>query len=542
MQRLLCLTVFIVMMFSVTVTAQDAAPDNLLANMTLEQKVGQMFMYTFYGRPMNEPARIVLQTWQPGFIGLFPSNLGTPEQVTNLTNDVQQTLIDAGGLPAFIGVDQEGGLIAHLKEGFTVWPVPMLLTATQNEELAYGVGAGMAGEMIAVGINMNFAPVADLNTNRFNPIIGRRSFGSYASLVRPILSAYIKGMQGAGVFATAKHFPGHGDTSADSHTELPVVNWDLARLESVELKPFAAAMDAGVGGIMVAHIWYPALDPTPNQPASLSKAIVTTLVRDQLGYTGLVMPDAMDMDAIDTVYSASEAAIAAINAGHDVVIPGAHISPEAHIEAMQGVVDAIRSGDILESRIDDSVRRILAAKARFGVLEWQKLDAGTAAQRLPTAQNAELINRVFREGVTVVRDPNGLVPLQGTVGIVYPGTQPSLWTACNRREGVKPLAINVSPSGQDIGGAVWLAGQVDHIVVFTVDAETSSEQEALVAALPPEKTIVVALQSPYDVLVMPDIAAYVVTYSPLKPAYDAACGVLFGDYPAVGQMAVSLEE
>ena len=140
-----------------------------------------------------------------------------------------------------------------------------------------------------------------------------------------------------------------------------------------------------------------------------------------------------------------------------------------------------------------------------------------------------------------MRDPNGLVPLQGTVGIVYPGTQPSLWTACNRREGVKPLAINVSPNGQDISGAVWLAGQVDHIVVFTVDAETSPEQEALVATLPPEKTIVVALQSPYDVLVMPDIAAYLVTYSPLKPAYDAACGVLFGDYPAIGQMAVSLD-
>jgi beta-N-acetylhexosaminidase len=541
LQRLFWIVLFIVSLFSITVSAQDAAPDNLLANMTLEQKVGQMFMFTFYGRPMNEPARNVLRTWQPGFIGLFPSNLGTPEQVTNLTNDIQQTLIDGGGIPAFIGVDQEGGLIAHLKEGFTTWPVPMLLTATQDEELAYEVGAGMAAEMIAVGINMDFAPVADLNTNRFNPIIGRRSFGSDAALVRPILAAYIKGMQGAGVLATAKHFPGHGDTSADSHTELPVVEHDLTRLESVELKPFAAAMDAGVGAIMVAHIWFPALDPTPNMPASLSSAVVTTLVRDQLGYTGLVMPDAMDMDAIDTVYDSSEAAIAAIKAGHDIVIPGAHISPEAHIAAMQAVVDAVRSGDIPESRIDASVQRILAAKARFGVLEWQKLDAGTSAQRMPLAQNATLIDQVFREGVSVVRDPNGLVPLQGTVGIVYPGTQPSLWTACNRREGVKPLAINVSPNGTDISGAVWLAGQVDHIVVFTVDAETSSEQEALVEALPAEKTIVVALQSPYDALVMPDIAAYVVTYSPLRPAYDAACGVLFGDYPANGQMAVSLK-
>jgi len=541
LQRLCVVALFIILSLSFPVIAQDAAPDNLLANMTLEQKVGQMFMFTFYGRPMNEQARIVLTTWQPGFIGLFPSNLGTPEQITRLTNDVQKTLIEADGLPAFIGVDQEGGIIAHLKEGFTTWPVPMLLTATQDQDLAYAIGAGMASEMIAVGINMDFAPVADLNTNRLNPIIGRRSYGTDAALVRPILSALIKGMQGAGVLATAKHFPGHGDSSADSHVEMPVINLDLKRLEDVELKPFAAAMDANVGAIMVAHIWYPSLDATQNMPASLSHKIVTDLLRGQLGYTGLIMPDAMDMDAIDTVYTTSEAALAAVKAGHDVIIPGAHISPQAHMAAMQAVVDAVRAGDIPESRIDDSVRRILAAKARFGVLDWQSLDAGTAAQRMPTAQNAVLITRLFQEGVTVVRDVKKIVPLQGTVGIVYPGTQPSLWTACNRREGVKPLAVTGSPNGQDISGAVWLAGQVDHIVVFTLDAETNAAQQALVQALPPEKTVVVALQSPYDALVLPETAAYVVTYSPLKPAYDAVCGVLFGDYPARGQMAVSLE-
>jgi beta-N-acetylhexosaminidase len=205
------------------------------------------------------------------------------------------------------------------------------------------------------------------------------------------------------------------------------------------------------------------------------------------------------------------------------------------------VVDAVRKGDIPESRIDDSVRRILAAKARFEIIDWQPLDAGTVGQRMPLAQNALLINQVFQEGVTVASDPNGIVPLQGTVGIVYPGTQPSLWTACNRREGVKPLAVTESPNGQDISGAVWLAGQVDHVVVFTQDAETNDAQQALVEALPADKTIVVALQSPYDALVLPDIAAYVVTYSPLKPSYDAVCGVLFGDYPSRGKLSVTLE-
>lgn len=534
-----CLCAF-ALSISRTVSAASPTPDELLAGMTLEQKVGQMFMFTFYGRPMNEPARRFIATWQPGFVALFPSNTGNPEEMTTLTNSIQQTLVDAGTIPAFIAIDQEGGVIQHLENGFTNFPVPMVLTATQDETLAYRYGVALASELKAVGINMNFAPVADLNTNRNNPIIGRRSPGSDPQMVRPILAAVVAGMQDTGVMATAKHFPGHGDTSEDSHTTLPVLNLSRERLMATELGPFLATIDAGVGMIMVAHIWYPALEPQENLPASLSHNIVTGLLRDQIGYDGLIMPDAMDMDAIDTVYSPTEAALLAIEAGHDVIVLGAHIAPDTHAAAIQAVVEAVRNGAVPEARIDDSVRRILAAKQRFGVLDWQPPDPETTVDRLPLKENEALIREVFRAAITVVYDNAGLIPLSGDAGIIYPGAQPSLWNACNRREGVRALAVAQSPSADDISGAAWIARQVQTVVVFTRDAATYPAQQALVAALPPERTVVVALQSPYDVLVLPQTAAYVITYSPLKAAYDAVCGVLFGDYPARGKLAVSL--
>jgi beta-N-acetylhexosaminidase len=524
------------------VQAQGTTPDDLLAGMTLEQKVGQMFMFSFFGYPMNEPARRVVEQWQPGFVALFPSNLGNPDDITRLTNGIQQALVDSGGVPAFIGVDQEGGIIAHLKDGFTTFPVPMVLTATQDTDLAYRYGAAMAGEMRAVGINLDFAPVADLNTNRNNPIIGRRSFGDNPAQVAPIVAALIEGMQASGVLATAKHFPGHGDTSEDSHTTLPTVGHDLTRLMATELVPFQAAVDAQVGMVMVAHIYYPALDPNhPGLPASLSNNVVTKLLRDQLGYTGLSMPDAMDMDAIDTVYSPEEAALKAIEAGHDVIVLGAHVGPDIHARAMQGVVDAVNRGELDVARVDSSVRRILTMKQQFGLLDgWQPLDATTAAERILLANSAAIIDEVFRAGVTVVYDDKGLIPLQGSIAIIYPGSQPSLWNACHQRDGLQPLAVSQSPGADEISGAKWVAGQAETVVVFTQDAETNAQQQALVAALPPEKTIVVALQSPYDLLAIPRPAAYVTTYSPLKPAYQAVCDVLFGVIPARGQAVVQL--
>ncbi|MEQ9028200.1 MAG: glycoside hydrolase family 3 protein [Aggregatilineales bacterium] len=526
---------------SLNISAQsENRIDSLLASMTLEQKVGQMFMVNLYGDSLTFAGRDLLETWQPGAVVLFGSNITTPERIAGLTNSYQETMINAGGVPLFVAVDQEGGIIAHLREGFTIFPVPMLLTATANSELAFDVGTAMAHELRAVGVNMNLAPVADLNTNINNPIIGRRSPGTNPELVSMALAEVVQGMQSAGVMATVKHFPGHGDTGEDSHTQLPIVSNDRARLDAIELPPFIAAINADVGAVMVSHIWYTQLEPQPNTPASLSQSIVTGLLREELGYEGIIMTDALDMDAIDTVLSPEEASLAAIYAGNDLIAIGANVGEQMQARSMQAVVDAVRNGELAESRIDASVRRILEAKARFGVLDWSPLD--TTQIDLNPPENAPLIETLFAQGITVLQDDeNPLVPLDPTrtVGIVFPGNEIRVGQFCTA-ENVRLLAITDHPVQDEINAVVTLSTQVDTIVVFTRDAYYDDAQSSLVNALPPDRTIVVALQSIYDWLRFPDVAGYMMTYSPIAPASQIACEILLGERPAMGESAVDL--
>ncbi|XWX05374.1 glycoside hydrolase family 3 protein [Aggregatilineales bacterium SYSU G02658] len=511
--------------------AQDAS--SIVAQMTLRQKVGQMFMLSFFGSPMNESARAMLREWQPGAVVLLPSNLGPPPQVTALTNDVQQTILGAGGLPAFIAVDQEGGIIARLKDGFTEFPVPALWAATNNPALIERVGAAMAAELLAVGVNMNLAPVADLNTNPRNPIIGRRAFGSDAALVAQAVAAWVRGAQSAGVMATAKHFPGHGDTSEDSHTTLAVVPHNLERLQTVELVPFARAIQAGVGAVMMGHLYVAALEPTPNLPASLSPTIVTGLLREGMGYNGIIMTDAMDMDAIDTVYSAPERAINAILAGNDLILLGAHISPAEQISAMQAVVDAVESGRIPLERVEASARRIVAAKQRFGVLDWQPLDAASAAARIPRDAHEALVEQLFREGITLVYDRFGALPLSEGALVIYPASRPSLWNDC-RPANARGLGVNLSPTDEQIAWARTEAQRASAVVVFTQNAHRDPQQIKLVQALPAARTMVVALWEVDDLAAFPEVAAYMLVYSPSVRSNRALCDILTGQITPSG--------
>lgn len=524
------------------VRSQDVGRiDTILDTMTLEQRVAQLFMVNLYGAGLSQVGRELLQTWQPGAVVLLASNIVDPEQVTRLTNAYQQTIVDARGLPLFIATDQEGGLIERLKDGFTTWPVPMLLTAADDPVLAYQVGQGMARELRAVGINMNLAPVADLQTNRENPIIGRRSPGSHPDMVGRTVAAVVDGMQSGGVMATLKHFPGHGDTSEDSHTALPVVTHDLKRLTTVELPPFAAAMDAGA--VMMAHIWFTEFDPEAPIPASLSSQVVTGLLRGALGYEGIVMTDALDMDAIDTTYSLERAVVMAFQAGNDMVIMGPGIGEVASIRAMRAVVDAVKNGELSEDRIDESVRRILEAKQRFDILDWRPLDPSSTSDRMDRDSNASLIEDVFRAGVTLVYDTYQVVPLSRAdrVGIIFPGNRASIQRECGAySDTVRWYAISDSPTADEVSGAVYSASQVDAVIVFTRDAYFNTAQQTLVQSLPPDKTIVVALISPYDLLRFPEVAGYLVTYSPLDAGISTVCAILFGELPPQGTLSVDL--
>ncbi len=537
----LCASIFL-LLGGLFLPVSARAQDDLLGGMSLEQRVAQLFIVNLFGSQLNEPGRDFLRDWQPGGVVLIGENNGTPEAVTGLTNSYQQTITEAGGLPLFVAVDQEPGPISHLKDGFTQFPTPTLLTATGDPELAYEVGQAIGDEMVAVGVNMNLSPIADLETNRRNPIILRRSFGNDAALVSPMIGAFVQGTQAAGVLATAKHFPGHGNSSDDSHTGLPVIDLSRERLESVELAPFRAAIEADVGAIMVAHIWYPALETETDLPASLSTNIITGLLREEMGYEGLIITDALDMDAIDTAYSYPEAVLKAIQAGVDLVI-SAHIGLESQQQAMQAVVDAVKSGTISEARINESVQRVLAAKEKYGILDWKPLDPVSASTNIDLEGHAALIDELFQAGVSVAFDRENMIPVSAekSVGIAYLTSRYQIVQECGQyRNDIRWAGVSDSPTASEIAAAVVTANLADTMIVFTQNANENPEQQALVKALPPEKTVVVALFSPYDITTFPGIAGYMVTYSPARPAVPAACGILFGAIENGAKLSVTL--
>jgi len=516
----------------------DTTLENRVANMTLEQKVSQMFMVSFFGTELTEVERDFLRDVQPGAVVLFGKNIESPEQVTRLTNDYQQTIIAGGGVPLLIAGDQEGGRIQHLQEGFTRFPLPMLWTATQNTDLAYQVGEAMATEMRAVGVNMNLAPVADLNTNIDNPIIGSRSFGSDVALVNPILTSFIRGLQDNGVVATVKHFPGHGDTSADSHIELPIVEHSRERLDVVEFAPFRSAIEAGVDVTMVSHIWYTALDSDPT-PASLSPRVVNRLLREEMGYDGVIMTDALDMDAIDTVYTAGGSAIQAILAGNDLIAIGAHVGTPTIQTAIDDVVNAVRDGEIDESRIDASVIRILQIKQDYGLFEWQPLEPFDVTERLNLEAHDALVTELFKQGVTVI-DAENMLPLQGDVAIIYLATRPRIASECSEIDGdAVYIGVSGSPNVDEVSWAVSAGINADTVVVFTQNAIDNPQQRTLVDALPSEKTIVVALWNTSDMLMFPDVAGYILGYSPMLRATSVICDILVGRQTANGRFPIT---
>lgn len=516
-------------------SATETSIELQLSEMTLAQKVAQMFMVSFFTTQLADVETAFLREVQPGAVVLFARNYASPGQLTELTNAMQRAITDAGGSPLLIAVDHEGGAIQHLREGFTRFPAPMLLTATQNSQLAYEVGAAVATELGAVGVNMNLAPVADLNTNPDNPIIGRRAFGDDPELVAPILTQFIRGMQDNSVVATAKHFPGHGDTGTDSHHELPVVTLAPERIRSIELRPFAAAVEADVDTVMVGHIWLSAFDAKP-RPASLSERIVSGLLREELGFDGVIMTDALDMDAIDTAYSLSEAAVLAIAAGNDLIAIGAHVSTERIRQVINDVVDAARDGRIAEERIDASVRRILALKNRQGIMDWQELEPLTVERRMNQAGHDLLVTRIFEKGVTLVGETDR-IPIRENALIVYPATRPRIRSECDDPTGRREyVGVSDSPQDEEIA---WVRDAVDDaetIVVFTHNARRNARQQQLLNLLPAERAVLVSLWDSADILAYADAAAYILGYSPMARATAVICDILLGRREALGSL------
>ncbi|NWG75329.1 MAG: beta-N-acetylhexosaminidase, partial [Rubrivivax sp.] len=336
--------------------------DGLLNAMSLEEKVGQMIMTGIPGRAFDAQTAQLIETYHFGSVVYFAENTANPGQTRRLSQELQRAAAGAAhGIPLLIAIDHEGGRVHRFGQGLTHFANPMALGAAASPELAYQAAAAAARELLAVGINVSLAPVLDINDEPLNPVIGVRAFGGSPDLVTLMGMAYLRGLQDQGVIAAAKHFPGHGSTIEDSHFTLPIVNKTEAQLAQNELLPFQAAIRNQVGVIQVAHVAYPQLDPS-GAPASLSPLLVQGRLRDELGFDGVVMTDAMSMGAITNRYSVEQAAQLAALAGNDLL---AYPQAEMAIAAYQAILAGARDGTIPQSRIEEAARRGLRLKQRY---------------------------------------------------------------------------------------------------------------------------------------------------------------------------------
>ncbi|MEU4549528.1 beta-N-acetylhexosaminidase [Nonomuraea dietziae] len=390
---------------STTPPPAGSKPDTVrraLAAMSVEEKVGQLFMPVLNGTSADSaaegnqssfgastPAKVIAKYHLGGVI-LFPGNIKSVSQVVSLTNGMQKA---SKRVPLLIGTDQENGLVSRMSALVTDLPGASVIGATRNTGLAREAAKATGAELKALGVNLDFAPVADVNIDPKNPVIGKRAFGDDPSRVAQMVAASVKGFHDAGVAATAKHFPGHGDTRTDSHTGLPVIKHTRAQWASLDAPPFKAAIGADVDAIMSAHIVVPKLDPS-GDPATLSKPILTGLLRDKLGFDGVVSTDALNMEGVRKKYNDGEVAVRAVLAGADLLL-----MPPSLPKAYGAVLAAVKSGRISQQRLDESVTRLLELRQKRGFLKAAPVvSADQAAKVLRSAEHRRLAARIERAG------------------------------------------------------------------------------------------------------------------------------------------------
>jgi beta-N-acetylhexosaminidase len=554
----------------------DPGPPGL-ADLTLEEKVGQMFVVGAHADFMN----VGSAQWRALEHAVTDRKVGG---VIWFASDVLEAgwlnseLQSLSRVPLIISADLEAGPGMRFPDA-TYWPWAMAMGATGDPELARQAGVAVARNAKTIGINQIYAPVADVNNNPDNPVINVRSFGEDPETVGRFVSAFIEGVQSEGVIATVKHFPGHGDTQTDSHRSLPVLGVTRARLDRVELPPFRAALDAGVRSVMIAHLAIPELDARPipvrpdlgagenpyggfveevtergTMPASLSQPIIEGLLRDELGFEGLIVSDALDMGGIVQHFTPAESAVRAIEAGIDQIVKPVDLDL-----AIDGVLEAVRTGRIAESRIDESVERILESKRG---LELPAFDPRSIMREFDSLDDRRIAAEIARRAITLLREEDGALPLRRgprTVELVISDFQ----------EPGEPLAGFGRRLRSEIGTAVRIPLDRRSTPVEIADAEaaaSSAERVILsiavrtrsgsgrvaipegvlamlerLAGLPtPPSMIAVGFGNPYLVRELPFVKTWLLTYGPQPVMQAAAADAVFGIAPVSGKLPVTI--
>ncbi|WP_141500415.1 glycoside hydrolase family 3 protein [Paenibacillus luteus] len=516
-------------------------------NWDLKKKVGQLFVFGFHGyEPTKQIKRLIEDSGIGGTI-YFSRNVKDAEQVHKLSGELQDIVRKAGQPPLFIAIDQEGGMVARLVDGVTLMPGNMALGAVGLAEGARETARVCGEELRLLGVTMNYAPCIDVNNNPENPVINVRSYSDRSDVVAELGAAAVEGYQAARVAATVKHFPGHGDTAVDSHHALPILLHGRERLEAIELKPFRAAIEAGTDCIMTAHVCLPALDPS-GVPSTLSEPVITGLLRKDLGYNGIVVTDCLEMDAIDKHYGPAQGAIQALQAGADLVLISHTF--EKQLAALEAVVAAVKSGELAETRIDEALDRIMGLKVKLeldeDLLPWEQV-----VTRIGT-ENGKAVAKTWSEAsVTLVKNGGQILPLrrEESTLVLWPAIVPvSVADEMLAGDGtlgyfLEGLGANVTERQMNSDSPLSDLDSFTQVIVVTYDAskhpiEREVAREAV--RLAPERTVVVSVRNPLDLLLFPEVKAYIAVYECRPLALASAAKVLLGDLVPTGKLPLEI--
>lgn len=526
------------------------------SSLTLEEQIGQVLMVGFAG--LEPPPQLIrlIQQQHIGNIILFSRNIQSAQQVQDLTGHLQEIARQAGAtMPLLIALDQENGMVQRLGDASTIFPGSMALGAVGDEQCAYEVALAAGQELRALGINLNLAPVVDVNNNPANPVIGVRSFGEDPWQVARLASAQIRGYQQAGLATCVKHFPGHGDTATDSHLAMPVVPYELERLERIELVPFAASIAAGTNCVMTAHISFPALMGASSLPATLSPQMVRQLLREQLGFQGVVITDCLEMNAVSETVGVGRGSVLAHLAGNDILLISHRADRQlAGIEALRA---AVQSTEIAPVHLREAASRVLALKSHLQ--ERARQQAAPALADVGSAAHRQLRDQIYERSVTLVRDEHQLLPLhlQPEQRLLVVLTHRAAWTQVEdrgypeellvaslrqRHTNLDVVVLSEQAAEADRERVYSAARQADMILLVTVNVlhdppQVQLMQELLKIGRP---LIGLAPYSPYDLLAFPELGTYLVTYEYTAPAIVTAVRVLFGEVVPQGRLPVSL--
>lgn len=527
--------------------------EKTIRKMTLDEKIGQLVVARYtgeffnYDSPYLKNLEELVRKYHLGGLILFG---GEALETAYFTNHFQKL----AKVPLLIASDLERGA-GNQVTGATLFPPLMALGAADSEELAYKMGRITAIEGRALGIHMTYAPVVDVNINPDNPIINTRSVGEDPEQVARITRAFIRGCQGHGMMATAKHFPGHGDTDQDSHSLLPVIKADQDRLKKVELYPFQSAIEAGVDSIMTAHLYIPALEPEEGLPATLSSRIMTDLLRKQMGFKGLIVTDALEMRGITGYFGDEEAALRALKAGVDLLL-----LPLDPVKVIERLKQAVKSGELPLARVEESLRRVLLAKTRLGLHRQRYVSLERLPLVLGKQEFREIARKTFSSAITLVKNEGNLLPvrkdkkvvlvsLSSDPGDYYAGRRLATELA-GRLPGIRVFYADGDTGREKLDEALSAASQADLVVAAlfsslrsgkgTVDLEPVQVEFIRQLKVAGVRVVALSFGSPYFLRHFPEVDGYLCLYRNTPETQELAAMALTGEIRLSGRLPVSL--